>query len=113
MDEKRDGMVDWDELLSRLLIELQTKDRVISHKEIRRTALNDSPNFISSHHRHPISRIHFYPELKQVFTLEAPKLIKTTVNLPYGDQCTHLGTTHIYLYTARDGTRVDFVYMPN
>ncbi|XP_071442112.1 WD repeat-containing protein on Y chromosome isoform X2 [Hetaerina americana] len=70
MDEKRNSAVDWDEFVSRMIIELHGEDAVLT-KEMRQPPINHPPLFQSSGHRHPITRILFFPAVKQDKTPES------------------------------------------
>ncbi|XP_046383836.1 WD repeat-containing protein on Y chromosome [Ischnura elegans] len=64
MDARRTGAVDWDQFLSRLIIELQGNEQVVT-KATWKLPLCSPVIFLRSNHRHPITKILFFPAIKQ------------------------------------------------
>ncbi|XP_076377030.1 WD repeat-containing protein WDY [Megalopta genalis] len=64
MNRKRDGNVTWNEFISYLLLEFQKKDTALCW-QIMKLPITDAPELIKSHHRTPIHKIVFCPEILQ------------------------------------------------
>ncbi|XP_046815733.1 WD repeat-containing protein on Y chromosome [Vespa crabro] len=59
---RKDGYVTWNEFISYLIMEFQKTDVSLQHQMLE-LPLTGSPKILKTHHRTPICRIAFYPEL--------------------------------------------------
>ncbi|XP_053977818.1 WD repeat-containing protein on Y chromosome isoform X1 [Hylaeus volcanicus] len=59
---KRDGNITWDEFISYLLVEFQKKDTALQW-QILQLPITSMPQLLKSHHRTPIHKIIFCPEV--------------------------------------------------
>ncbi|KZC13993.1 WD repeat-containing protein on Y chromosome [Dufourea novaeangliae] len=62
MNRKRDGNITWNEFISYLLVEFQKKDTALQW-QILKLPITGAPELIKSHHRTPIHKIVFCPEV--------------------------------------------------
>ncbi|XP_076665280.1 WD repeat-containing protein on Y chromosome-like isoform X2 [Andrena cerasifolii] len=65
MNMKRDGNITWNEFISYLLVEFQRKDTALQW-EILKLPITGIPELIKSHHRTPIHKITYCPEVLPV-----------------------------------------------
>ncbi|XP_043259688.1 WD repeat-containing protein on Y chromosome [Colletes gigas] len=62
MNFKRDGNITWNEFISYLLVEFQKKDTALQW-QILKSPITGTPQLLKSHHRTPIHKIIFCPEV--------------------------------------------------
>jgi hypothetical protein len=65
MDSKRDGLVDWDEFVSHILLEFQEKENAATPQSLR-LPLHGYPKMTRSNHKFPVLRVTFYPAVLPV-----------------------------------------------
>ena len=65
MDTNQDNMIDWDELVSHILLEFQEEDAATLQQSLT-LPLEGYPKICRTFHRHPLARITFCPAVTLV-----------------------------------------------